>query len=80
MVFRRPGEAIDANCLRPSFKSQRVNIMVWGCFAWNRLGPLIVCESGGIGSEEYIEILSEGLLSFVDDLLDSEEETVVRVR
>lgn len=80
MVFRRPGEAMDTDCLRPSFKSQRVNIMVWGCFAWNRLGPLIVCESGGIGSEEYIEILSEGLLSFVDDLLGSEEETAVRVR
>jgi hypothetical protein len=41
---------------------------------------IIVCESRGIGSEKYIEILSEGLLSFVDDLLGSEEETAVRVR
>ena len=71
---------MDADCLRPSFKSQRVNIMVWGCFAWNRLDPLIICESRGIGSEEYIEILSKRLLSFVNDLLGSEEETVVHVR
>ena len=80
MIFRRLGEAMDADCLRLSFKSQRVNIMIWGCFAWNRLDPLIVCESRGIESEEYIEILSKGLLSFVNDLLGSEEETVVRVR
>src|SRR5438046_1836248 len=54
--------------------------MVWGCFAWNPLGSLIVCESGVIGSEEYIEILSEGLLSFVDDLLGVEDEDTIRVR
>ena len=71
---------MNADCLCLSFKSQRVNIMVWDYFAWNRLGPLIVCESGGIGSEEYIEILSEGLLSFMDNLLGSEEETAVCVR
>src|SRR5947207_13088238 len=80
MVFRRPGEAMDADCLRPSFKSKRVNIMIWGCFAWNRLGPLIVCESRGIGADGYIEILSEGLLSFVDDLLGAEDEDTIRVR
>jgi hypothetical protein len=54
--------------------------MIWGCFAWDKLGPLIVCESGGIGGEEYIEILSEGLLSFVDDLLGPEDEDTIRVR
>jgi hypothetical protein len=32
------------------------------------LGPLVICERGGIGEEEYLEILAE-LLSFVDNLL-----------
>lgn len=80
LVFRREGEAFDSACLRPSFKSKRVNIMVWGCFAGNRLGPLIICERGGIGGEEYIEILADGLLSFVDDILGAEDEDTIRVR
>ena len=45
--------------------------MIWDYFTWNRLDPLMIYESGGIESEEYIEILSEGLLSFIDDILDS---------
>ena len=40
----------------------------------------MVYESGGIGSEEYIEILSEGLLSFIDDILGSQEGSEVQVR
>lgn len=55
-------------------------IMVWSCFAWNRLGPLIVCESGGIGSDEYIEILGDGLLSFKDDLIGFADEDTIHVR
>ena len=63
--------------IHPSFESQRVNIMIWDCFAWNRLDSLIICESGGIGSEEYIDVLSERLLSFVNDIVGSEEGTAV---
>lgn len=80
MVFRRPGEQLLPECLRSSFKSKRVNIMVWGCFAWDRLGPLIICESGGIGGDEYFEILSDGLLSFVDDLLGPNMEDTAIIR
>jgi hypothetical protein len=79
-VFRRPGEELLPECLRPSFKSKRVNIMVWGCFKWDRLGPLIICESGGIGGDEYFEILSDGLLSFVDDLLGPKTDDAAVIR
>lgn len=60
--------------------------MVWCCLSWNRLGPRIVCEpgswggGGGIGAEEYIELLSEGQLSFVDDLLCAEDQDTIRVK
>ena len=80
MVFRRPGEAFLSECLRPSFKSKRVSLMVWGCFRWNKLGPLIVCGPGGIGSDEYLEVLAEGLLSFKDDILGAVDEDTIIVR
>jgi len=54
MVFRRDGEAHLPDCLRPSFKSRRICIMVWGYFPWNKLGPLLVLPLGGIGGDEYI--------------------------
>ena len=80
MVFRRPDEEFLPACLRPSFKSKRVSIMVWGCFRWNKLGPLIISGPDGIGSEEYIEILAEGLLSFKDDILGAVDEDTIVVR
>ena len=42
--------------------------MIWACFSGKRLGPLLTLEQGGIGSDEYQEILYDGLLSFIDDL------------
>lgn len=48
--------------------------MVWGCFTGTRLGPLIVCEEGGIGADEYEDILYNGLFSLIDDLLEPPED------
>ena len=48
-----------------TFKSKRFNIMVWDCFQWDRLGFLIICESGEVGTVEYLEILDDGLLFYV---------------
>ena len=48
--------------------------MVWACFTGERLGPLIVCEEGGIGADEYEEILYDGLFSLIDDLLEPPED------
>jgi len=42
--------------------------MVWRCFVGEKLGPLITFEQGEIGSEEYQDVLYDGLLSMVDDL------------
>jgi hypothetical protein len=41
--------------------------MVWGCFAGNKLGPLLAFEKGGISSAEYIQTLKDGLLKFLED-------------
>ena len=43
--------------------------MVWACFTGDRLGPLIICDEGGIAAHEYEDILYDGLFSLIDDLL-----------
>ena len=48
--------------------------MVWTCFTGERLGPLIVCDDGGIGPDEYEDILYDGLFSLIDDLLEPPED------
>ena len=48
--------------------------MVWACFTGDRLGPLIVCDEGGIGANEYEDILYNGLFSLIDDLLEPLED------
>jgi hypothetical protein len=47
--------------------------MVWACFTGGRVGPLIVCDEGGIGANEYEDILHDGLFSLLDDLLESSD-------
>jgi len=44
--------------------------MVWACFTDERLGPLIVCDEGGIGADEYENIIYDGLFSLINDLLE----------
>ena len=67
--IRKKGEAYkEQNCL-PTVRSGHVTLMVWACFTGDRLGPLIVCEEGNVDREVYAELLFDGLLSLVDDLL-----------
>jgi hypothetical protein len=47
--------------------------MVWACFTGGRVDPLIVCDEGGIGANEYEDILYDGLFSLLDDLLESSD-------
>jgi len=44
--------------------------MVWTCFTSEKLDPLIVCDEGGIGADEYEDIIYDGLFSLIDDLLE----------
>ena len=67
-VLRTPGIALDENNLLVSFKSQRVTIMMWACFTGDHLGPIFTFEQGDIGSEEYMDILYEGLESMLNDI------------
>ena len=48
--------------------------MVWACFTAESLGPLVVCDEGGIGANEYEDIIYDGLFSLIDDLLTPPED------
>lgn len=72
-VIRPPGERLNRKYVKKTFKSAQVKVMVWACFTGERLGPLIVCDDGGIGADEYEDILYGGLFSLIDDLLEIPE-------
>jgi hypothetical protein len=71
-VWRRPHEKYDPECLIPTFKSGQDGIMVWGCFTYNGLGPLVRLE-GRINAVAYIDVLDNHLLPLLDDLGDEED-------
>ena len=68
-IIRPPGERLNPKYIKKTFKSAQVKVMVWACFTGERLGPLIVCEEGGIGADEYEDIIYDGLFSLIDDIL-----------
>lgn len=74
-VIRPPGERLNRKYVKRTFKNAHVKVMVWACFTGERLGPLIVCDEGGIGANEYEDILYDGLFSLIDDLLELPENT-----
>ena len=73
-VIRPPEERLNPKYVKRTFKNAHVKVMVWACFSGERLGPLIVCDEGGIGANEYMDILYDGLFSLVDDLLQPPED------
>ena len=73
-VIRPQGERLNPKYVKRSFKSAQVKVMVWACFTGDRLGPLIVCDEGGIGADEYEDILYDGLFSLIDDHLELPED------
>ena len=78
-VIRPPGERLNRKYVKKTFKSAHVRVMVWACFTGDRLGPLIVCDEGGIGADEYEDILYDGLFSLIDDILQPPDNDTIQV-
>ena len=77
-VWRRPGERYLDKCLIPTFKSGRQSLMVWGCIAYGRRGPLVRMPKDQKKALDYIQLVLGGpLLDFYMEL--SEERGVVAV-
>ena len=44
-------------------------MMVWACFNGDKPGPLIVCDAGSVNADRYLDILHDGVVTFVNELL-----------
>jgi transposase len=62
-IRRTTLEQFHPDCVAPTVKHGGGSLMVWACFNWDRLGPIIVIE-GSVKQEKYIEILENHLLPF----------------
>ncbi|GBC31699.2 IS630 family transposase [Rhizophagus irregularis DAOM 181602=DAOM 197198] len=66
-VWRLQEEKYNINCLVPTMKHGGGGIMMWGCFSWYGLGPLVRID-GRINSERYIEdILGYHVVPFLEE-------------
>jgi hypothetical protein len=66
-IWCQPHEKYDINCLIPTVKHGQVSVMVWGCFSWFGLGPLVIV-TGTIISVKCQAILEENLVLFLNDI------------
>ena len=61
-VWRKPNERYETDCIAPTFKSGRSSVMVWGCIAYNRKGPLIVIPQEKRTGDDYVDLILEPVL------------------
>ena len=47
-------------------KSGKFTFIVWACFSNEKLGHLIVCDTGSMTADWYLEILDKGIISFIN--------------
>ncbi|GES74188.1 IS630 family transposase [Rhizophagus clarus] len=65
-VWRLPKESHDVNCLVPTIKHGGGGVMMWRCFSWYGLGPLVRIN-GQVDSERYVqEILGYHVIPFLE--------------
>ena len=51
-------ERLNPKYVKKTFKGEEVKVMVWACFRGERLGPLIVCDEGGLEQLSTMRIFS----------------------
>ena len=57
-TWRKVGYRYHTNHIIPTLKHGGGSVMVWSCFSWNGLGPLIIID-GNLNAKKYTAMLSE---------------------
>lgn len=66
-VWRLQKEKYNVSCLVPTVKHGGGGVMMWGCFSWYGLGPLVRID-GRVNSERYVEeILGYHVVPFLEE-------------
>ena len=65
MVRRRKSESLKGKYLLPTVKYP-LNIMIWGCFRKNKIGPLANID-GTMDNKKYIQVLETKVLPFIGE-------------
>ncbi|GBP08343.1 Transposable element Tc1 transposase [Eumeta japonica] len=73
--WHRPQERIQKHHVKETMKHGGGSIMVWGCFSWWNIGPLVRIQ-GIMKKEDYLNILQTNLPEFVDESAYPTEEVV----
>ena len=63
-VWRRVGERYHPDCLAPTVKFGGGSVMVWGCFSWWGVGPLVVVK-GTLDQNSYVDMISKHLMPYL---------------
>jgi Transposase/DDE superfamily endonuclease len=71
-VRRKQGTAYESRNLKPTFKSGRSSVGIWGCISLSKKGPLVILAKGArMNSKRYIQdVLYPGAVPFYHQLVE----------
>lgn len=66
-LWRKPSEKYQKDCVAPTVQMGGGSVMFWGVFSYWGVGPL-VRVSNAMNSDEYIEVLANNYLPWINEL------------
>jgi DDE superfamily endonuclease len=66
-VWRRVGERYHPDCMTPTVKFGGGSVMVWGCFSWWGVGPLVVIKDT-LNQNRYVNLMSQHLVPYLKEV------------